>query len=1132
MADASQPQDLVSAATGDAYSPAEPDILAQLLTQPQPPTLVEIPRADRPRAQRIMLKCLSWFNSNLNAYRRHPGHAAETQVWKASAYLYLLPALLFRREIPSDAQPRPDDGHDEDALLSQPQPAAESAAAGSDRRSVARRLQLAEKDQWDTLLLELRADAKARQAMEYPTAPARRRSDDARHAAAVERVLRDDLRGALSLLRGQEMAPPTESTAREVERLMCMDVTPAERAATLAEASECRKQEPVIVATKDVKRRVRALQERRRAGPGPSGWRNSYICSLAAVQGGPQQLSMWTTAWACAQVPTSIAAMWTGQIAAPQDCGPRKDDPARRKLRPIALEECLVKFAESVACDKALSDVLKSLEPTQQGAGSPDGTVILVSLLRRWGERAKAQAPDTPVGDLQLLFSSDLANAYGQAFRSALLRGLRLKAPQLAAFLGTKWANGANTVWQRLRTPAGQMTWHASQAERGGGQGSRLMMTAFCCAVQVALEQADAAAAAAARACARATASSSTDAPLLVDPVRHAGYQDDQYFNGTVASFELYEDHLLHALARDGHALQSHKCSLWVPALDGIEDETQLDPRLQALFAKYPRAIHGITALGASSDGDCVTYLESSGHVGLAPVKERAAKCKDLVAEIREMVRGQVHPQTFWAAWTLLHTSCARAFDYDARLVAGERLAAIVKPAYDAITAVVGEIAGGMSARAQDRVCLSGPLGGCGLRKTALIPHAHAALWAAHAVNAPKLLEVHAALGGGGPTEPPPREQSQVILGSIQGLRAAGIVVTGDFPVLEPSARERFLSTPWHKDQPIDETLQPRKPRDGDSAARPKLAGALFAALDALQAANLWEAAPEVQKTIMLSSGGTGTGSMWSMRGVGERRALQNGHFREALRLRLGDAEAPADAVCQLRHKQHEDGHAPPCGQPLCEPSGECTHPLQCDAAAARLRPHRAVSTSFGRNLRAAGAEVDYERHVPHMYKWEPARNAYTEAILDVVGVWPGDSVMRCYDITIASPHAKRVNNPWRRPGAAARAGEYRKQTRYGDSVRPLSFEAYGRLGPRSLQCLDEAAREAALFGRADMPARQLKSRWRADMELALAYAQADAVLAARGALPHVAGPLYHPVGRMVRGNAAAGGERREALTV
>ena len=257
---------------------------------------------------------------------------------------------------------------------------------------------------------------------------------------------------------------------------------------------------------------------------------------------------------------------------------------------------------------------------------------------------------------------------------------------------------------------------------------------------------------------------------------------------------------------------------------------------------------------------------------------------------------------------------------------------------------------------------------------------------------------------------------------------------------------------------------------------------------------------------------------------------MQNGHMREAMRQRLGCSEAAPDACCQLCHAQH-GGDPQPCLQRLMVRK-LCVHPLQCDAAAARLRPHRAVGTSFGRSLRAAGAEVDYERHVPHLYTWDPDKQVYTEAILDVVGVWPGDSVMRCYDITIASPHSKRVNNAWRRPGVAARSGESRKTTRYGESVRPLSFEAYGRLGPRSLECLAEAAREASLYGRTDLSAKQLQQRWRADMELSLAYAQADAMLAARGALQNVAGPLYFPVGRMVRASTAAGGERRELLNV
>ena len=97
--------------------------------------------------------------------------------------------------------------------------------------------------------------------------------------------------------------------------------------------------------------------------------------------------------------------------------------------------------------------------------------------------------------------------------------------------------------------------------------------------------------------------------------------------------------------------------------------------------------------------------------------------------------------------------------------------------------------------------------------------------------------------------------------------------------------------------------------------------------------------------------------------------------------------------------------------------------------------------------------------------------------------------------------------------------------------MRPLSFETFGRLGPGSQATLAEAAREASIYGRANATANQLVRRWRADMELALAYAQADAMLAARGSLPTVVGPQYFPVGRMLPCGTAAGGEHAQRAT-
>ena len=87
----------------------------------------------------------------------------------------------------------------------------------------------------------------------------------------------------------------------------------------------------------------------------------------------------------------------------------------------------------------------------------------------------------------------------------------------------------------------------------------------------------------------------------------------------------------------------------------------------------------------------------------------------------------------------MLSCSCAHAFDYDARLVEADRLRAVVMPVYTELMEVFGEIAGGLRDEAMARARLQGPFGGCGLRLTALAPHAHAALWAAARVNRDKI---------------------------------------------------------------------------------------------------------------------------------------------------------------------------------------------------------------------------------------------------------------------------------------------------------------------------------------------------------------------------------------------------------
>ena len=149
-----------------------------------------------------------------------------------------------------------------------------------------------------------------------------------------------------------------------------------------------------------------------------------------------------------------------------------------------------------------------------------------------------------------------------------------------------------------------------------------------------------------------------------------------------------------------------------------------------------------------------------------------------------------------------------------------------------------------------------------------------------------------------------------------------------------------------------------------------RILGRAFSLVAAMQAAQVWNAAEPQRKTALLSAGGKGAGAMWTATGLGPRRMFHNAHFREAMRLRLGVSTAPPGTTCQLHRETAKDEAEPVvCGE-LME-TGLLIHPLLCKHGAARNRPHRALSRAVGRLTRAAGACVDYERHIPELYQWE-----------------------------------------------------------------------------------------------------------------------------------------------------------------
>ena len=101
----------------------------------------------------------------------------------------------------------------------------------------------------------------------------------------------------------------------------------------------------------------------------------------------------WIGTWTQATVPHSTAKLWTATIA-PLDCGRKKSEPGQqmpqpspRKLRPFALAEVLTKLAECCVIEQHIERLLKGVEPTNLGLGTPDAAALIVRIVRGWAKR-------------------------------------------------------------------------------------------------------------------------------------------------------------------------------------------------------------------------------------------------------------------------------------------------------------------------------------------------------------------------------------------------------------------------------------------------------------------------------------------------------------------------------------------------------------------------------------------------------------------------------------------------------------------------------------------------------------------------------------------------------------------------
>ena len=122
------------------------------------------------------------------------------------------------------------------------------------------------------------------------------------------------------------------------------------------------------------------------------------------------------------------------------------------------------------------------------------------------------------------------------------------------------------------------------------------------------------------------------------------------------------------------------------------------------------------------------TTLGDTGAVAAA-ARQRAQAAITLSRSIKELATTDLGIPRLGAAWTLLTKCCARALDYDARLVPSEALGEVTSALDDALRGAATAIcAKDFPPEAWQQATLPGPLAGCGLR----LPSAmlDVALWA------------------------------------------------------------------------------------------------------------------------------------------------------------------------------------------------------------------------------------------------------------------------------------------------------------------------------------------------------------------------------------------------------------------
>ena len=344
-----------------------------------------------------------------------------------------------------------------------------------------------------------------------------------------------------------------------------------------------------------------------------------------------------------------------------------------------------------------------------------------------------------------------------------------------------------------------------------------------------------------------------------------------------------------------------------------------------------------------------------------------------------------------------------------------------------------------------------------------------------------------------------------------QRLLQLGVAVGWDGSVaLTPQLAASYSATPWVKDfdaaaltraLPRRRDVAPSRVQLGDFD---RFLSRVCRAVEAAAAADLWRRMDDAGKANLLTSGGQGTGSLWSRVGRSPHEMIPNAHWRQAVSSRLDVRPIFGGRRCQLRRAEDPEGQC--CAAVL---SQHPRHTELCKRGAVRQRAHRNLAAAVATAATQLGMHADLERFVPELYKQLPGTppvpadadvdgkdSRVKKAILDVVLSCPGFESLLLLDVSIRSAAAARYSAATC-AGHAAESGERDKMSRYGSAVMPLIFESGGRLGPASIATLSSIVSKAAA---ARLCSSHSISSWRSRTERSVIFSVAEAAIRAYGA--------------------------------